>query len=49
MDFASIMAALLHDVVEDTPTSLDSIRTNFGDEVTLLVDGLTKVDDKLLT
>ena len=49
MDFASIIAALLHDVVEDTPTSLDSIRADFGDEVALLVDGLTKVDDKLLS
>ncbi len=49
MDFASIMAALLHDVVEDTPTSLETIRDDFGDEVALLVDGLTKVDDKLLS
>lgn len=49
MDFASVMAALLHDVVEDTPTTLDEIRLLFGDEVSLLVDGLTKVDDKLLS
>lgn len=49
MDFASVMAALLHDVVEDTPTSLESIRAEFGEEVALLVDGLTKVDDKLLS
>ena len=49
MDFSSVMAALLHDVVEDTPTTLDEIRQQFGEEVSLLVDGLTKVDDKLLS
>lgn len=49
MDFASVMAALLHDVVEDTPTSIETIRNEFGEEVSLLVDGLTKVDDKLLS
>jgi GTP pyrophosphokinase len=49
MDFASVMAALLHDVVEDTPTTLNEIHDHFGDEVSLLVDGLTKVDDKLLS
>ena len=45
----SLMAALLHDVVEDTPTTLEEIRGQFGGEVGLLVDGLTKVDDKLLS
>jgi GTP pyrophosphokinase len=49
MDFASVIAALLHDVVEDTPTTLIEIREQFGEEVSLLVDGLTKVDDKLLS
>jgi len=49
MDFASVIAALLHDVVEDTPTTLVEIRDQFGEEVSLLVDGLTKVDDKLLS
>jgi GTP pyrophosphokinase len=49
MDFASVLAALLHDVVEDTPISLEEIRQQFGGEVSLLVDGLTKVDDKLLS
>lgn len=44
MDFSSIIAALLHDVVEDTPVSIDNIRTDYGDEVALLVDGLTKVE-----
>src|SRR5690606_30827683 len=34
---------LLHDVVEDTLVDLDTIRSYFGDEITLLVDGLTKI------
>ncbi|MBN2644122.1 MAG: HD domain-containing protein [Desulfuromonadaceae bacterium] len=45
MGFASIMAALLHDVVEDTPVTLEEVRAVFGDEVALLVHGLTKVED----
>jgi len=49
MDFASVVAALLHDVVEDTPTTLEDVRKEFGDDVSLLVDGLTKVDDDLLS
>ncbi len=49
MDFSSVMAALLHDVVEDTPTTLDEVAATFGEEVALLVDGLTKVDDDLLS
>ncbi|NIQ98216.1 MAG: bifunctional (p)ppGpp synthetase/guanosine-3',5'-bis(diphosphate) 3'-pyrophosphohydrolase [Desulfuromonadales bacterium] len=49
MDFSSIMAALLHDVVEDTPVTLEEVREDFGDEVALLVDGLTKVDDDKLS
>lgn len=49
MDFASVIAALLHDVVEDTPTTLEDIGKIFGEEVSLLVDGLTKVDDALLS
>ncbi|WP_125778171.1 RelA/SpoT family protein [Antribacter gilvus] len=40
----TIAAALLHDTVEDTEYSLDQLRTDFGDEVTLLVDGVTKLD-----
>ena len=43
LDVASIVAALLHDVVEDTATPLDEVRALFGDEVAQLVDGLTKV------
>ncbi|MDT8420335.1 MAG: HD domain-containing protein [Desulfuromonadales bacterium] len=43
MDFPSVIAALLHDVVEDTPVTLEHVRARYGDEVALLVDGLTKV------
>jgi (p)ppGpp synthase/HD superfamily hydrolase len=38
-----ICAAWLHDVVEDTDLSLSDIKTEFGDDVTHLVDGLTNV------
>ena len=43
MDSQSIAAALLHDIVEDTDVSLDSIKKQFGEEVALLVDGVTKI------
>lgn len=43
LDSASIIAALLHDTVEDTDTTLDEIRNLFGDQVAQLVDGLTKL------
>lgn len=49
MDFASVIAALLHDVVEDTSTTLEDVGAKFGMEIGLLVDGLTKVDDDLLS
>lgn len=39
----SIMAALLHDVVEDTDYTVEDIRYRFGDKVAQLVDGLTKL------
>lgn len=48
MDFSSVIAALLHDVVEDTPVTLESVRKQYGDDVALLVNGLTKADDKHL-
>ena len=38
----SIMAALLHDVVEDTPVLLEDIQREFGDNIAMIVDGLTK-------
>jgi len=44
MDLPTIMAALLHDTVEDTSYSIDEIKKEFGDEVTSLVDGVTKLD-----
>ena len=40
---ATIAAALLHDVVEDTDTTIDEIRDRFGDEVAKIVDSLTKI------
>ncbi len=40
----TIAAALLHDTVEDTPYSLAALRDDFGDEVAMLVDGVTKLD-----
>ena len=43
LDKDSIVAALLHDVVEDTPVSLEEIGTIFGKNVQSLVDGLTKL------
>lgn len=41
---ATIAAALLHDTVEDTDYSLQLLKTDFGEEVALLVDGVTKLD-----
>ena len=43
MDMPSIAAALLHDVVEDTHYEIDEIREMFGEEIALLVDGVTKI------
>ena len=43
----AIVAALLHDVVEDTDITLDDIRDQFGPKVTRIVDGLTKLDGDL--
>ncbi len=43
MDSQSIAAALLHDVVEDTPVTVEEIEENFGSEVALIVDGVTKI------
>lgn len=41
---ATIAAALLHDTVEDTAYSIEQLRDEFGEEVGLLVDGVTKLD-----
>ena len=40
----TLVAALLHDTVEDTPYTLDELRRDFGDEVAVMVDGVTKLD-----
>ena len=40
----TLAAALLHDTVEDTDYTLDMLRHDFGDEIAMLVDGVTKLD-----
>jgi (p)ppGpp synthase/HD superfamily hydrolase len=49
MGFSSIISSLLHDVVEDTPVTLEQVEAAFGNEVALLVNGLTKVEDAELS
>ena len=44
----AVIAALLHDVVEDTDITLDELRMVFGDRVAKIVDGVTKIDDVML-
>ncbi|MGB4812874.1 MAG: bifunctional (p)ppGpp synthetase/guanosine-3',5'-bis(diphosphate) 3'-pyrophosphohydrolase [Methylophilaceae bacterium] len=44
MDVPTLLAALLHDVVEDTPIIADEIKDKFGQQVADLVDGVTKLD-----
>ncbi|WP_422631835.1 RelA/SpoT family protein [Pseudokineococcus basanitobsidens] len=44
MTAPTLAAALLHDTVEDTGYSLPALRADFGDEVAMLVDGVTKLD-----
>ncbi|NOZ52686.1 MAG: bifunctional GTP diphosphokinase/guanosine-3',5'-bis pyrophosphate 3'-pyrophosphohydrolase [Gammaproteobacteria bacterium] len=43
MDTNSIIAALLHDVIEDTPTAKDQLAKEFGEEIAELVDGVSKL------
>ncbi|WP_436527806.1 RelA/SpoT family protein [Actinoplanes sp. HUAS TT8] len=44
MDTTTLVAALLHDTIEDTDYGLEQMRNDFGAEVALLVDGVTKLD-----
>ena len=43
LDTASIITALLHDTIEDTPATLESIEDHFGKEIARLVNGVTKL------
>jgi guanosine-3',5'-bis(diphosphate) 3'-pyrophosphohydrolase len=44
MDYETLVAAMLHDVLEDTPTAKDQISAEFGTEVAEMVDGVSKLD-----
>lgn len=43
LDVTAVAAALLHDTIEDSLTAVEDIRGEFGDEVAMVVDGLTKI------
>ncbi|RDH82568.1 MAG: guanosine-3',5'-bis(diphosphate) 3'-diphosphatase [endosymbiont of Galathealinum brachiosum] len=45
MDSKSICAAILHDVIEDTPATKDEVADKFGDDVAELVDGVSKLTE----
>ena len=47
MDQASLAAGLLHDVVEDTPVTHQELASQFGEDVALLVEGVTKLPDDI--
>jgi len=44
LDYQSIAAALMHDVIEDTPTAKDEIAARFGTEIASIVDGVSKLE-----
>jgi RelA/SpoT family (p)ppGpp synthetase len=44
LDYQTIAAALMHDVIEDTPTAKDVISARFGPEIASLVDGVSKLE-----
>jgi len=44
MDLPTVCAGLLHDTIEDTPTSEGQLRAEFGEEIAMLVMGVTKLD-----
>src|SRR5437867_2806765 len=44
LDSTTIVAALLHDTVEDTPLTVEDIEREFGADVAVIIDGLTKLD-----
>jgi guanosine-3',5'-bis(diphosphate) 3'-pyrophosphohydrolase len=44
LDYQSIAAAIMHDVIEDTPTAKEQIADQFGEEIAGIVDGVSKLD-----